>query len=1118
MIQGIFFNQNRESNAYGYAHSKPIVFNWAYTILFLSILFLTQTVSAQSELDLVKRAVGGGTNGRMSGDGTGRAVAVSGNIMVAGAYGQDYDSLGNNYVSDAGAVYIYYKDQGGANNWGLVKKLAGGGTNGRISSDNFGWSVAVSGEIIVVGAIYQDYDASGANLMSGAGAAYVYYKDQGGTDNWGLVKKLVGSGTNGREAGNSFGFSVSISGEVIVIGAPNQRWDSVGANSVGASGAAFIFHRDQGGSDNWGLVKKVTGEGTNGRVFGDYFGRCVSVNGETLVVGAYLQDYDATGGNNLSNAGAAYVFYRNQGGTNNWGHVKKLVASGSGGRVAEDRFGNAVSVSGDIIVVGAYYHDLDTSGANSLANAGAAYIFHKDQGGADNWGFVKKLTGEGTNGRNASDEFGVSVAVSGDLILVGASSQDYDDNGANYLSNAGAAYVYFRNKGGTDNWGLHKKLAGSGTNGRLASNIFGYHVSLDASNVVVGVSNQSYDSNGGSLVSNAGASYVYKVNLFYASGTWIPQTPDTTTGEMDLVIPGSSSVTLPDGATVHNLIVNETANVTLNGGESFTVKGDLVNSGNFAGSGSLILDANTDHAIQGTGTVANITLGDASRVSITDSLKISGVLSLSTGTLSVNGRLVLTATDSMNYGQISPSGAGGISGNIVVQKALANTDEGWRQIGIPVATNIGNLLGVGLLGSSHPTANERNIYYWDAGRSSGNTAVGWVAANTATNDQSKAYVLFGSNNNAGLHDLSQEWYVSGTYETGTRQYALFASDDPNGGGSSDKTGWNLIPNPYASNLDVNLLFNATGFPSYKAIHVWDISGGTNQFVGICSTGVSMIGYNNGASISSKSVLSPYQAFWVKASTDDTLVLTNALRTTDMTGVGTYMKKNYPILRLNVLDAQNGWDQVVVYLHPEGKLNFSEATDAYKMFSMDAKVPSLYLYKESEGPLSIKGLPENLDSGELALSVKNPRGEVIRFVPNLSELPEEWEVFLKDIRDGSFRAVHAGDTLSYTIGAQAEGVLFLVLKKKAGTVNGIKEQTKTAELQVGSNGEKVWIQGHNLDWESSAYTLYDPEGNAVGTGILQLEAGKGNIGLLGLSRGVYFLKLEKASRSYSVIRD
>ncbi len=117
------------------------------------------------------------------------------------------------------------------------------------------------------------------------------------------VKKLIASDA---QAGDNFGFSVAVSGDTAVVGAPFEG---------SRAGAAYVFQRDQGGAGNWGEVKKLTASDAEA---GDRFGVSAAVSGDTAVVGARSEG---------SEAGAAYVFHRDEGGANNWGEVKKLTAS-----------------------------------------------------------------------------------------------------------------------------------------------------------------------------------------------------------------------------------------------------------------------------------------------------------------------------------------------------------------------------------------------------------------------------------------------------------------------------------------------------------------------------------------------------------------------------------------------------------------------------------------------------------------------------------------------------------------------------------------------------------------------------------------------------------------------
>jgi hypothetical protein len=382
----------------------------------------------------------------------GSAVSVSGDTIVVGA---DWDS---EIATQAGAAYVFERNQGGANQWGEVKKLTAfdGST-----LDLFGAAVCIGGDTIVVGAPFND--APGTD----SGSAYVFERDQGGADNWGLVTKLIASDG---AAYDYFGYALSISGDTIAAGAFCD--DDNGTDS----GSAYVFERNQGGLDNWAQVKKLTA--SDGAAY-DYFGRAASISGDTIVVGAYWDDDKGT------SSGSAYLFARNQGGADNWGETKKLTASDG---ATGDLFGYAVSISGDTIVVGSYEED------DKGTDSGSAYVLERNQGGADNWGEVKKLTAsDGAGG----DSFGVAVSVSDDTIVVGAYLDD--DKG----TDSGSTYVFERDQDGTDNWGQVKKLTASDG---ADSDYFGVVVSISGGTIVVGA---PYDDDKGT---DSGSAYVFQIS------------------------------------------------------------------------------------------------------------------------------------------------------------------------------------------------------------------------------------------------------------------------------------------------------------------------------------------------------------------------------------------------------------------------------------------------------------------------------------------------------------------------------------------------------------------------------------------------------------------------------
>jgi hypothetical protein len=252
------------------------------------------------------------------------------------------------------------------------------------AGDQFGLSVAVSGDTVVVGALFEGSGATGVNGDQNdnsafrAGAAYVFVRDVGG--NWSQQAYLKASNT---DANDFFGASVAVSGDTVVVGAHGERSNATGVNgdqndnSATESGAAYVFGRDGGG--NWSQQAYLKASNTDA---GDAFGISVAVSGDTVVAGARGEDSNATGvngdqGNNSAgDSGAAYVFARDAGG--NWSQQAYLKASNTG---FFDEFGLSVAVSGDTVVVGAYQEDSNATGVNGDQNnnlavsSGAAYVF-----------------------------------------------------------------------------------------------------------------------------------------------------------------------------------------------------------------------------------------------------------------------------------------------------------------------------------------------------------------------------------------------------------------------------------------------------------------------------------------------------------------------------------------------------------------------------------------------------------------------------------------------------------------------------------------------------------------------------------------------------------------------
>lgn len=476
-------------------------------------------------------------SGTSSGDRFGYAVAISGDTIVVGAYREDSSETGvkngtaggaNNSTGDSGAAYVFRKTE---SVWAQEAYLKGSGIS---VNDNFGYAVAISGDTIIVGASQEDSDetgpkngtAGGANdNMANSGAAYVFRRT--GTT-WVQEAYLKGSNTT---AGDQFGVRVAISGDTAVVAAGNEDSSETGVKNgtVGGandaltdSGAVYVFKRSGAA---WAQEAYLKGSGTNAS---DYFGISVAIDADTIVVGAWGEKSNdvgvrngTTGGSNnaVNFYGAAYVFKRTG---VNWVQEAYLKPPAV---TWDDRFGFSVAISGDTIVVGAFTEDSSETGVkpgavagadNATLESGAAYVFRRT---GSLWAQEAFLKGSNTS---INDNFGYSVAIYGDTIVVGAPFEDSDETGVKMgtmggvndsLLNSGAVYVFSRS--GTT-WNQTAFVKGSGT---TDGDQFGKSVAISGGTIVVGTEDEDSDETGvkngtaggaNDLLADTGAAYVFR--------------------------------------------------------------------------------------------------------------------------------------------------------------------------------------------------------------------------------------------------------------------------------------------------------------------------------------------------------------------------------------------------------------------------------------------------------------------------------------------------------------------------------------------------------------------------------------------------------------------------------
>ena len=402
-------------------------------------------------------------------------------------------------------------------------------------NDQFGSSVAVAGDTVVVGAPGESSNATGVNGnqanngASNSGAAYIFIRSGG---IWTQQAYLKASNS---QADDYFGISVAVSGDTVVVGANGEDSNATGVNgnqgdnNLYYPGAAYVFIRT-GSTWTQQAYLKASNTGNN-----DVFGTSVAVAGDTVVVGAPYERSNATGvnGNQADNSlycpGAAYVFVRSGGIWSQQAYLKASNTDAYDSNLAYDYFGCSVAASGDTVVVGAYGESSNGTGVNgnqgnnSAHSSGAAYVFIRSGGSWTQQAYLK------ASNTDAADHFGCSVAISGDTVVVGAYGEasyatgvngNQADNSGTY---PGAAYIFIRN-GAIWTQQVYLKASNAGY-----GQYFGSSVAVSGDTVVIGAYGEASSATGvnGNQGNNWDNHYCYYSGAAYVlnrrGGIWTQQ-------------------------------------------------------------------------------------------------------------------------------------------------------------------------------------------------------------------------------------------------------------------------------------------------------------------------------------------------------------------------------------------------------------------------------------------------------------------------------------------------------------------------------------------------------------------------------------------------------------------
>ena len=397
----------------------------------------------------------------------GHSVAVSGDTVVVGAYRADLEGGQDEF----GAAYVFTKPSDGWEDTSdSVKLIAPDGAEGR----EFGKSLSISADTLVVGAPYSGYNSSYEIYIEAweaedktpyLGSVYVYNTTETDwTDSPSPVKITAHSGV----LWTRFGWSVSVSGDALAVGEPYRRQDVEDGGYSYRDGAAYVFTRPSGGWDSTAEHRELPKPDIMPY---DEYGWSVYVSGEMVIAGA-----PGDSNENGNDAGSAYLFMMPAGGWASETSLSDPITLIAHDGPAGDRFGQSVAVDGEALVIG-------VPGDHERVS-GEAYLFARRNNEWDYRRIVLDVPDANPGGR-----LGTSVSVSRDTIVVGAPGTE---NG----NDPGAAYVFMRPEDGWDDQYMISRVAKLTAPDATSDARYGYSVATDGDTIVVGAPGE-------------GAAYVY---------------------------------------------------------------------------------------------------------------------------------------------------------------------------------------------------------------------------------------------------------------------------------------------------------------------------------------------------------------------------------------------------------------------------------------------------------------------------------------------------------------------------------------------------------------------------------------------------------------------------------
>ena len=473
----------------------------------------------------------------------------------------------------------------------------------------------------------------------------------------------------------------------------------------------------------------------------------------------------------------------------------------------------------------------------------------------------------------------------------------------------------------------------------------------------------------------------------------------------------SAQVIIDNNVVIANgAVLNSQLPIEVKSTGELKVSGGLIATNDIVGDTNIVLESTASVEIDG-GTLR--LCNEANEVFANLKIGALGIVEVKPGyTLTLTGDINnLNTVDGLKllanangYSQLLTSGTVTAKGTTYAEQYFtALTNVGWRQMGSPVSATFAQIDDdFEIIYPATPGSNpdKYNVKYWDAVSSGSGTnppANGWQDITNASwalgpGSAAVGYTVY----MGGIMDVYNNGILDVSGEFGNGDYTFFTfPTSANVQQTTENIGWQLVPNPYPSNIDVNALLNdLTNFGlDYEAIHVWDAK--NQQYIAI--TDDVTISFTGTTAATNTVNIAPFQAFWIKGSTsvNQSITLKNDHRTID--DQGNFFKTAPPLIRLNAYAANGTIDQTVMTFEL-GELDAVENRDAFKIKTLNDEMPTLFTTAEGKR-LSINrmALPEPDKHVPMFFNQKEIKEFTIEMVENTTD--PNWTIELEDHKSG-----------------------------------------------------------------------------------------------------------------------